>query len=40
MVYHPATPLPAGYSAGWWDVENGFANVITDTQGLLFDDIN
>ena len=36
-VYHPAGPLPAGYGAGWWSVENKIANVITDTQGLRFD---
>jgi hypothetical protein len=36
-VYHPAGPLPAGYGAGWWSVENKIANVIIDTQGLRFD---
>ena len=40
MVYHPAAPLPAGYSPGWWGVENKIANVITDTQGLRFDVTN
>ena len=40
MVYHPAGPIPAGYSAGWWGVENRIANVITDTQGLRFDVTN
>ena len=34
MVYHPIAPLPAGFSPGWWGVENRIANVITDTQGL------
>ena len=38
--YHPLTPLPAGYGAGWWSVENKIANVITDTQGLRFDVTN
>jgi hypothetical protein len=32
--------LPAGYSPGWWGVENKIANVITDTQGLRFDVTN
>jgi hypothetical protein len=40
MVYHPSAPLPAGYSPGWWGVENKIANVITDTQGLRFDVTN
>jgi len=40
MVYHPAGPLPAGFSPGWWGVENKIANVITDTQGLRFDVTN
>ena len=40
MVYHPSAPLPAGYSPGWWSVENKIANVITDTQGLRFDVTN
>jgi hypothetical protein len=40
MVYHPAGPLPAGYTAGWWGVENKIANGITDTQGLRFDVAN
>jgi len=40
MVYHPAGPLPAGYSPGWWGVENKIANVIIDTQGLRFDVTN
>ena len=35
-----AAPLPAGYSAGWWGVENKIANGITDTQGLRFDVTN
>ena len=37
MVYHPLAPLPAGFSPGWWGVENKIANIITDTQGLRFD---
>ena len=37
FVYHPATPLPVGYSPGWWGVENKIANGITETQGLRFD---
>ncbi len=37
MVYHPLAPLPAGFSPGWWGVENKIANVRTDTQGLRFD---
>ena len=37
MVYHPLTPLPAGYAPGWWGVENKIANVITDTQTLRVD---
>jgi hypothetical protein len=40
MVYHPVAPLPAGFSPGWWGVENRIANVITDTQGLRFDVTN
>ena len=40
MVYHPLTPLPVGFSPGWWGVENKIANVITDTQGLRFDVTN
>ena len=40
MVYHPPAPLPAGFSPGWWGVENKIANVITDTQGLRFDVTN
>lgn len=40
FVYHPLTPLPAGYGPGWWSVENKIANVITDTQGLRFDVTN
>ena len=40
MVYHPLAPLPAGYSAGWWGVENKIANIITDAQGLRFDITN
>jgi hypothetical protein len=35
--HHSVGPLPAGYGAGWWIVENKIANVITDTQGLRFD---
>ena len=40
MVYHPVAPLPAGFSPGWWGVENRIANVIIDTQGLRFDVTN
>ena len=40
FVYHPLTPLSAGYGAGWWSVENKISNVITDTQGLRFDVTN
>ena len=40
MVYHPTAPLPAGFSPGWWGVENRIANVIIDTQGLRFDVTN
>ena len=40
MVYHPIAPLPAGFSPGWWGVENRIANVIIDTQGLRFDVTN
>ena len=39
-VYHPSTPLPAGYGPGWWGVENKIANCITDGQGLRFDVTN
>jgi hypothetical protein len=37
MVWHPAGPLPLGYGAGWWSVENKLGNVIFDTQGLRAD---
>ncbi len=40
MVYHPSTPLPAGYGPGWWGVENKIANSMTDIQGLRFDVTN
>ena len=40
MVYHPVAPLPAGFSPGWWGVENRIAKVIIDTQGLRFDVTN
>ena len=39
-VYHPLEILPAGYSAGWWSVENRIAEAITLTQGLRFDVTN
>ena len=39
-VYHPLEILPAGYSAGWWGVENRIAEAITLTQGLRFDVTN
>ncbi len=37
MVYHQ---LPAGFSLGWWVVENKIANVMTDMQGFPFDITN
>jgi hypothetical protein len=40
FVYHPSTPLPAGFGPGWWSVENKIATTITDTQGLRFDVTN
>ena len=40
FVYHPLTPLPAGYSAGWWSVEGKIAFAITETQGLRLDVTN
>ena len=40
MVYHPAAPLPAGFSPGWWGVENKIAVLLTDTEGLRFDVTN
>ena len=40
FAYHPSTPLPAGYGAGWWSIKNKIANVITDRQGLSFDVTN
>ena len=39
-VYHPLEILPAGYSSGWWGVENRIAEAITLTQGLRFDVTN
>jgi len=39
-VYHGLEILPAGYSAGWWGVENRIAEAITLTQGLRFDVTN
>ena len=39
-VYHPLQALPAGYSAGWWDVEGRLTEAITLSQGLRFDVTN
>ena len=39
-VYHPLQALPAGYSAGWWDVESRLTESITLSQGLRFDVTN
>ena len=40
FVYHPYAPLPLGYDAGWWSVENKIANLLNDTIGLRFDVTN
>ena len=36
-VYHPLQTVPAGYSEGWWIVEERISEAITLTQGLRFD---
>ncbi len=39
MAYHPAAPLPGGFS-GWREFENKISNVITNKQRLRSDVTN
>ena len=39
MAYHPAAPLPGGFS-GWQEFENKISNVITNKQRLRSDVTN
>jgi hypothetical protein len=33
MVYHPFTPLPPGFTPGWWGVENKILSIINQSIG-------
>jgi hypothetical protein len=37
FVYHPLSPIPVGYDAGWWSVENKLSSIIQEEIGLRFD---